>query len=175
MMLFSYIAVHGTIFAIIFTLYLLAVMIGFSPRVWAMSDYPPEITDHVPPQTKDEKRKATLIYIPFLIIGIGYPLAATYFLKGLYGGAILFLEAFLNAFIILLFGFLADFIILDWLIVGTITPDFVILPGTEHMREKEYKDFRYYHTKGHLKGLILIVTLALIIAAVVVFLLPVYT
>ncbi len=70
MSLFLYIVVHGSIFAIVFTLYLLAVMIGFSPRVWAMSDYPPEITEHVPPQTKKEKRKATLIYIPFMIIGI---------------------------------------------------------------------------------------------------------
>ena len=172
MSLFLYIIVHGTIFAIVFTLYLLVVMIGFCPRVWAMSDYPPEITVHVPPQTNNEKRKATLIYIPFMIIGIGYPLAATSILKSLNGGFIPLLDAFLTAFIILLFGFLADFVILDWLIVGTITPDFVILPGTEHMRDKEYKDFRYYHAKGHLKGLILIVVLALVVAMIVFYLIP---
>ncbi len=56
-------------------------MRGLSPRVWAMSDYPPEITDHVPPQTDAEKRQARIVYILFLVIGIGYPLATTYFLK----------------------------------------------------------------------------------------------
>ncbi len=166
-MLFSYILIHATIFAIIFTLYLFAIMRGLSPRVWAMSDYPPEITDHVPPQTDTEKRQARIVYIPFLVIGIAYPLAATYFLKILNSGVISFLDAFLSVFVILIFGFLADYIILDFLIVGTLTPDFVILPGTEHMREKEYKDFRKYHAKGHIKGLLLIVILSLLLAAVV--------
>ncbi|MFX1492551.1 MAG: hypothetical protein ACFFBU_09840 [Promethearchaeota archaeon] len=166
-MLFSYILIHATIFAIIFTLYLFAIMRGLSPRVWAMSDYPPEITDHVPPQTDAEKRQARIVYIPFLVIGIAYPLAATYFLKILNSGVISFLDAFLSVFVILIFGFLADYIILDFLIVGTLTPDFVILPGTEHMREKEYKDFRKYHAKGHIKGLLLIVILSLLLAAVV--------
>ena len=166
-MLLSYILIHATIFAIIFTLYLFAIMRGLSPRVWAMSDYPPEITDHVPPQTDAEKRQARIVYIPFLAIGIGYPLATTYFLKILNGGVISLLDAFLTIFVILLFGFLADYIILDFLIVGTLTPDFVILPGTEHMREKEYKDFRKYHAKGHIKGLLLIIMLSLILAALV--------
>ncbi|MFW9986151.1 MAG: hypothetical protein ACFFDJ_06290 [Candidatus Odinarchaeota archaeon] len=166
-MLFSYILIHATIFAIIFTLYLFAIMRGLSPRVCAMSDYPPEITDHVPPQTDAEKRQARIVYIPFLVIGIAYPLAATYFLKILNSGVISFLDAFLSVFVILIFGFLADYIILDFLIVGTLTPDFVILPGTEHMRDKEYKDFRKYHAKGHIKGLLLIVILSLLLAAVV--------
>ncbi len=162
-----YLLIHGTIFAVILTLYLLAVMWGLSPRVWAMSDYPPEITDHVSPQTAAEKRMAKLIYIPFLILGIGYPLTATYFLKILNGGVILLFDAFLTIFVIVLFGFLADYIILDWLIVGTITPDWVILPGTEHMREKEYKAFRSYHAKGHLRGLLLLVIISLVLAAFV--------
>ena len=69
-------------------------------------------------------------------------------------------------------GFLADFVILVWLIVGIMTSDFVILPGTVHMRDKEYKDLRYYHAKGHLKGLILIVVLALVVAMIVFYLIP---
>lgn len=79
----------------------------------------------------------------------------------------MFQEAFITIFVIILFGFLADFIILDWLIVGTLTPDFVIIPGTEYMREKEYKDFRLYHAKGHVKGLVLIFILSLILAVIV--------
>jgi hypothetical protein len=167
MSLLTYILVHSTIFAIILTLFLFAVMRGLSPRVWAMSDYPSEIKDQVPPQTDAEKRKAQIVYIPFLVIGVGYPLAATYFLKILNGGIIFLLGAFLTVFVILLFGFLADYIILDFLIVGTITPDWVLLQGTEHMRDKEYKDFRKYHAKDHLKGVVLIAFLSLILSVIV--------
>ena len=142
-------------------------MRGLSPRVWAMSDYPPEITNQVPLQTKEEKRTARIVYVPFLVIGVGYPLTAAYLLKILSGGVITLWNAFLTIFVIFLFGFLADYFILDWLIVGTLTPDWVILPGTEHMREKEYKDFRVYHARGHLKGLLLVVLLSVGLAAIV--------
>lgn len=169
MILLLNILVHGTIFAVILTLFLLAVMLGFSPRVWAFSDYPKTITGQVKPQTKRERRIALVVYIPFLIIGIGYPLLSTYILKALYGGVILFLDAFLNVFAVWMFGFLADLLILDWLIVGTITPSWVIIPGTEHMKLQEYKEFRMYHAKGHLKGLVALAGLSIILALVVVF------
>jgi hypothetical protein len=169
MVLLLNILVHGTIFAIILTLFLLAVMMGFSPRIWAFSDYPETITGQVDPQTKRERRIARVVYIPFLIIGIGYPLLSAYILKTLYGGVIPFLDAFLNIFAVWLFGFMADLLILDWLIVGTITPSWVIIPGTKYMKMKEYKEFRMYHAKGHLKGLILLAGLSVVLALIVVF------
>ena len=169
MVLLLNILVHGIIFAVILTLFLLAVMMGFSPRIWAFSDYPETITGQVDPQTTRERRIALIVYIPFLIIGIGYPLFSTYILKALYGGMIPFLDAFLNIFAVWLFGFMADLLILDWLIVGTITPSWVIIPGTENMKMKEYKEFRMYHAKGHLKGLILLAGLSFVLALIVVF------
>jgi hypothetical protein len=169
MVLWLNILVHGTIFAVILTLFLLAVMMGFSPRVWAFSDYPETITGQVNPQTKRERRIALVVYIPFLLIGIGYPLFSTYILKAFYGGVIPFLDAFVNVFAVWLFGFKADLLILDWLIVGTITPSWVMIPGTEHMKMKEYKEFRMYHARGHLKGLIALTGLSIILALIVVF------
>ena len=145
-------------------------MRAFSPRIWAFSDYSKEITDHVPPQTKKEKQLAIVLSIPFFLFGISFPFISTLLLKGFYGGTIPLLDAFLNAFGVLLLGFLADFVILDYLIVGTITPKFVIIPGTEHMKNKEYKDFRLYHAKGHIKGLPLLAIVSLVIAVIVVFL-----
>jgi hypothetical protein len=161
------IVIHGLVFALILMAYLLFIMMKFSPRVWAFSDYPKEITNQVPPQTKEEKRTSIVASVPFFIFGIGYPFLSTCLLKGLYGGTISLLDAFLNTFGVLMFGFMADLIILDLLIVGTLTPKFVIVPGTEDMKEKEYKDFRVYHTKAHLKGLILLAIISLIIAVIV--------
>jgi hypothetical protein len=169
MVLVLNILVHGTIFAVILTLYLLAVMLGFSPRIWAFSDYPKTITGQVDPQTKRERRIGIIVFFPFLIIGIAYPLLSTYILKALYGGVIPFLDAFLNVFAVWMFGFMADLLILDWLIVGTITPSWVIIPGTERMKKKEYKEFRMYHAKGHLKGLVALAGLSIVLALIVVF------
>ena len=144
-------------------------MRGLNPRIWAFSDYPKTITDHVPPQTDRERKIGAYVGIPFFILVIGFPLVSTIFLEGLYGGTIPLLDAFLNIFGIVMFGNIADFVILDLLIVGTITPNWVIIPGTEHMRDKEYKDFRRYHAKGHARALILLVILSLIFAAAVVY------
>ncbi len=145
-------------------------MRGVDPRVWAFSDYPKEITDHVPPQTSRERRIGAYLGIPFFIITIGFPLVSTMMLEVIYGGTLSLLDAFLNIFAILMFGNFADLLILDLLIVGTITPDWVIISGTEHMRDKEYKDFRRYHAKGHVKGTIISAIMSLLFAALVVFL-----
>ena len=170
MQLLENVLVHGSVFAVLLTVYLLGIMRGLNPRIWAFSDYPREITDHVPPQTARERKIGAYIAIPFFILGIGFPLVSTMMLESLYGGSIPLLDAFLNIFGIVMFGNIADFVILDWLIVGTITPDWVIIPGTEHMRDKEYKDFRLYHAKDHARALILLVILSLLFAAAVVYL-----
>jgi hypothetical protein len=169
MQLLENILLHGSFFAILLTAYLLIIMRGLSPRIWAFSDYPKEITDHVPPQTERERRIGGYAAIPFFILGLGFPLVSTLMLEGFYGGSLPLLDAFLNIFGIIMFGNFADFVILDWLIVGTITPDWVIIPGTERMRNKEYKEFRVYHAKGHVRALPLLAILSLIIAAAIVF------
>ncbi len=163
-----YLIFHGFIFAGILTSYLLATMILFSPRIWGMSDYPKSITEKVPPQTRHEKRRAAILFIPFLIIGLGYPIFSTLLLEIKMGGNFTIFIAFINIFGILMFGNIADFLILDLLIVGTITPRFVILPGTEDLKETEYKEFRKYHAKGHVKGTLFMAGASFLIALLIV-------
>jgi hypothetical protein len=159
--------IHGIIAAIILVLYLLPIMIKLSPRIWAFSDYPKSITDHVSPQTKHEKQIGATIFLPFIVIFLGIPIISTLMLEAEFGGTISLLDAFLNTFGIMMFLNFADLVILDTLIIGTITPDFAIIPGTEHMRDKEYKDFRLFHAKGHIGGTIGMAVLSLIIALVI--------
>jgi hypothetical protein len=170
MQLVNHLLLHGTVFAVLLTIYLLAVMKLLSPRIWAMSDYPPEITEKVPPQTDSERKTASLTFIPFLILGLGFPIISTLMLESVLGGTISLLDAFLNVFGIMMFGNFADLVILDWLIVGTITPDWVIIPGTEDMRDTAYKDFRAYHGKGHIWGTIAMAIISFVLAAGIVFL-----
>lgn len=142
-------------------------MIRFNPRVWGFSDYPKEIIQKVPPQTEKEKNLARIIYIPFLLFGLGFPIISTLILENqIYEGRIDFIGAFLNIFIILMFGNIFDLIILDLIIVGTITPKFVIIKGTEEMKDAEYKDFRISHAIAHLKGTILLAFISIAIALI---------
>ncbi|MHA2385971.1 MAG: hypothetical protein ACXAEE_07155, partial [Candidatus Thorarchaeota archaeon] len=98
MQLVDHLLLHGTVFGVLLTVYLLGVMKLLSPRIWAMSDYPPEITERVPPQTDAERRTASLTFIPFLILGLGFPIISTLMLESVLGGTISLLDAFLNIF-----------------------------------------------------------------------------
>jgi len=168
MSLLTNMILHGIIFAIVITLYLLFTMVKFSPRIWGFSDYPKTITDTVPPQTKAEKKIGIFLSIPFFIMGLAFPIISTIILKVEYGGYIDFLSAFLNIFGIFMFMNFADLIILDWIIVGTITPKFVIIPGTEHMKDKEYKEFRISHGKAHVLGTLFMCLLSLLLAFIII-------
>ncbi len=170
MALLDNLLVHGFIFSFLLTLYLLIIMRSLSPRIWGFSDYPKEITDAVPPQTKRERQIGAVIGIPFFILALGAPIISTLILESSQGGAISLLDAFLNAFGILMFFNFADLVILDWLVVGTITPDFVMISGTEHMRDTEYKNFRISQGIGHIWGTIGMAVLSLIIAVAIVLL-----
>ncbi|MCJ7739553.1 MAG: nitroreductase, partial [Anaerolineae bacterium] len=83
------------------------------------------------------------------------------------GGDISFLLLFLNAFGVAFTFNLVDLLLLDWLMFCTITPRFVVIPGTEGM--EAYKDYSY-HFKASMIGTILSVVAGLVIAGIVSFL-----
>lgn len=139
-----------------------------SPRIWAYADYPKSITDRVPPQTSREKKIGGVIMIPFFILVLGLPVLSTIMLEASYGGVIPLLDAFLNVYGILLFGNISEVLIIDLLIVGTITPSFVVIPGTEDLRDTEYKAFRPHHAKSHIRAIIAMAVVGLVLAGVIV-------
>ena len=162
------ILLHGSLAGILLILYLLPIMRFLDPRIWAFSDYPKAITESVEPQTKRERKIAAGTGVPFIILMIVFPLISTLIFESVSGGVVSLLDAFLNSFGVLMIGNLADWLLLDMIIVGTWTPDWVIIPGTESMRDTAYKDFRVEHTKGHVYGTIGMAIISLVIAWVVV-------
>ncbi len=168
MALLESIILHGSIYAIILNLYLFTIMMTLSPRIWAYTDYPKSITDVVAPQTSREKKIAGVITIPFLLISLGLPVLSTIMLEASAGGVITLLDAFLNTYIILLIGNISEVLILDLLIVGTITPDSVVIPGTEDLRETEYKAFRLHHAKAHIRAIVAMAIVSFVVAGIVV-------
>ena len=74
-----------------------------------------------------------------------------------------FLQVLLYTWIIAFTWNVMDLFIMDWLLVCTITPDWLVLPGTKGC--KGYKDYRF-HFIGFLQGCIYISLTALIMAGI---------
>ena len=165
-MVVEHLVKHGLFYALVVNLYLFVLMVSTSPRIWGYSDYPQIVKDKIPPQTRREKLVATLVGLPWFIFTFGFPLFSTYVLRANLGGEIDFWTAFLNMFILTTLATLGDLVILDWFIINKITPNFVIIPGTE---AADYKDFSH-HYKGHARASIILFGICILVAGVVSFL-----
>jgi hypothetical protein len=160
-MVTAHILTNSLFFGVAVTAYLLAVMVGMSPRVWGYADYPEAIKAKVPAQTAAEKRLALIVGVPYFIFTLGFPLYSTLVLKSKLGGEISIWIAWLNLVALFAAATLGDLVILDWLIVSRITPGFVIIPGTSR---EDYKDFSH-HFRAHARAAVALCLLALVLAA----------
>jgi hypothetical protein len=162
-MIATHLAAHGLFYATVVNGYLFLVMVLTSPRVWGYSDYSEAIKAQVPPQTKQEKRLAVIIAVPWMLFSVGFPVYSTLVLKSKLGGEIPFWLAFLNVFVLVFLAVLGDLVILDWLIVSKITPNFVIIPGTD---KTDYKDFSH-HYRAHVRAAVPLVLVCAVLAGIV--------
>jgi len=121
-----------------------------NPRLM-LQDYPDDVRAAVPPKTAAERRETLWWSLPLLCLLFGTPLAATIGARLQLPG-LSFAGAFVNAFMVMIAFDLFDWLVIDWLVFCTLTPRFVVLPGTEGMAG--YKDYAM-HFRGFLVGLAL--------------------
>jgi hypothetical protein len=138
-------------------------MITLSPRIWGYTDYPEIVKRKVPPQTRRERTIAGIVGIPFIVFAVAYPAYSVLTLKDRLGGAITFNDAFVHLLMLVIFITIGDLVILDWLIISRITPNFVVIPGSN---VEDYKDFSH-HYRGHLRATIIMIALCAAVAVVV--------
>lgn len=162
-MIINYVITQGLFYAVIVNAYLFLIMITLSPRIWGYSDYPEEVKNKVAPPTRREKLMGGLVGLPWFVFVLSFPIFSTYVLKAKLGNEISFWIAFIHLTTMMMLTNLGDLVILDWLIVSTITPKFVIIPGSE---EGDYKDFSH-HYRGHAKATIIMILLSLILAGII--------
>lgn len=134
-----------------------------NPRLM-LQDYPKDIQAAVPPKTEQEKRQTLYWGIPFWLVLLGGPTAAALSAKAAH---LDLLSIFLSAFGVIFFFNLVDWLLIDWLLICTITPKFVVIPGTEGMAG--YKNYAM-HFRGFLIGTALSVIVGLIVATLAVLL-----
>jgi hypothetical protein len=159
------ILLDGIILSVIASLFVGATL-RLNPRIW-LRDYPKDIQAQVPPKTKAEKRLSLALGIPFLILFVAAPFVSTLSLKVRSHSDVSFLALWLHAFGVVFVFNVVDWLVLDWLMFCTLTPRFVVIPGTEGMAG--YKDYAF-HFRGFLIGTALSAGAGLAIAAIVSFL-----
>jgi len=150
----------GVVFSIIGSGIILAVM-RYSPRLFLnKGDFPADILAAVPPKTSAEKRLALILGMPFLIAIVAIPFISTLQFRQQAGSEVAFYLLFLHAFAILMFFSLFDLLILDFLLFCTITPSFMVVPGTEGL--SGYKDYGF-HVRQHARSVPFTALAALVI------------
>jgi hypothetical protein len=113
--------VDGLLLALATSLFVLGILY-FRPRLF-LQDYPEDIQQAVPPKTKEEERLSWIVGFPMLVL-------------------------MLAAGVVFCFN-LVDWLVLDWLVFCTLTPSFLVIPGTEGLAG--YKDYGF-HFRGFLVG-----------------------
>ena len=146
---------------------ILLLILRINPRLM-LQDYPEDIKAGVPPKTPEERRKALPLAIPFFAALVGIPLHSTWLLKQQNGGQITLWAAFTNTYGVFMLFNLFDLVVLNWLMFCTLTPKFVVIPGSEGMAG--YKDYAM-HFRGFLIGCLLGIIPGAIVALVVMHLL----
>ncbi|KPK78857.1 MAG: hypothetical protein AMS25_14210 [Gemmatimonas sp. SM23_52] len=156
------ILLHGAILAGLGSLLLMSA-VAYNPRL-ARRGLPGEIKEKVPPLTTGERRRALFFAIPFFVLIIGGPFLSGLSLAIQAQGALSFPEIAVHVFGVGLVFNLVDLVLLDWLIYCTITPRFVVVPGTEGMAG--YKDY-LFHLRAHVRGTGLQVILTLVLVGLI--------
>lgn len=157
---FVKIIIDGGILSVVASIWLIFTM-KVNARIY-LQDYPPKIQEQVPRKTNLEKQLTYIFGIPFILILLFGSSLSTFALTE--QGDVQFLVLWLNAAGVFFVFNLIDWLILDWLIFCTLTPNFLVIPGSEGMAE--YKNYGY-HFRAFLRGNIFSILGGLIIAGLI--------
>lgn len=151
--------------ATLFTMIL--VLAKVNPEI-ALRDYPPDIQAKYGPMSDRSKRLRLPVGILFLVVILAVLAASFSPILGTIDGPIPFLPAFIHFFVIFSLFNVLDWLVLDWLIVVTLRPKFIVLPGTEGTAG--YEDYAF-HLRGFLIGIPITLAGSLLLAGLVTILL----
>ncbi|MEJ2311856.1 MAG: hypothetical protein P8Y21_01535 [Gemmatimonadales bacterium] len=153
---------HGVLLSVLASLVLISA-VTFNPR-FALKDLPRDIRESVPPLTRRETVQALIFFLPFMALVIGIPVLSALGLEAHGAADVSFAARFVHILGVLFVFFVVDLVVLDWLIYCTITPNRLVIPGTEGMAG--YKDYRH-HLRAHARGAVWLAIAALVLAGIV--------
>jgi hypothetical protein len=140
--------IWGTVFGVVFSIAML--IIGRVNAEMILNDYPPDVRAKFGPMSEKTRKQANLASIPLLavlglvvVLGLGQLRKVT--------GELTFPNTLIVTTMIFQVWNLLDLVLLDWLLLMTLKPHFMILPGTEGMAG--YSDYRF-HFRKFLNGIV---------------------
>jgi len=157
---------HALIYGVILSAVLFPLTMGLvwiNPEIM-LKDYPPDIQAKYGPMSERSKRQRIPVAIFFVAVLFGIVAQSFMGVRANTGDDIPFLAAFVHLFVMFSIFNLLDWLVLDWLIVVTIRPRFMILPGTEGLAG--YADYGF-HFRGFLIGSVITFFTSLLVAGVV--------
>ena len=147
--------------SILFTTILVVVRIN--PEIM-LRDYPPDVQTEHGPMSDRSKRQKLLVAILVLAEMLGVIVASLAPNLDDTEAAGLFPTMLVHFFVMFSVFNVLDWLVLDWLIVVSLRPSFLILPGTEGMAG--YRDYAF-HFRGFLIGIPITLAASLVLAALV--------
>jgi len=157
---------HALLYGVILSGVLFTLIMGvvwINPEIM-LKDYPLDIQARYGPMSERTKRQRIPVAILVLVVMIGIVTLSFQGLGTNPQGDLSFITAFVHLFVMFSVFNLLDWLVLDWLIVVTIRPKFIILPGTEGLAG--YEDYGF-HFRGFLIGTVITSVASLLVAAIV--------
>jgi len=157
---------HALIYGVILSAVLFPLTMGLvwlNPEIM-LKDYPPDIQAKYGPMSERSKHQRIPVAIFFVAVLFGIVAQSFMGVRANTGDDIPFLAAFVHLFVMFSIFNLLDWLVLDWLIVVTIRPRFMILPSTEGLAG--YADYGF-HFRGFLIGSVITFFTSLLVAGVV--------
>jgi hypothetical protein len=158
---------HSLLYGLLLTVIMSIVIfttLYLTPEIW-LGDAPADIQAALGPISPRARQQKLLIGVPMLLIVGALLLHAALRIVDLNGDHNLFAALALSTFLIVQVFNLFDLVVIDWLIVVTLRPSFVILPGTEGL--PGYSDYGF-HFRAFMKGLAGSAIVSILLAAGVV-------
>ncbi len=139
---------------------LVIVSLRWNPEIW-VHDYPPEVQAVLPPKSALAKRQTVWVAVVMFAIIFGSLGLLIWRVIAGQGGFPGFWPIAAALWIAMQSFNLIDLLIVDWLIVETWRPRFVLVPGAEALYARRFYGF---HFRGFLKGFVGITIASLLIA-----------
>jgi hypothetical protein len=143
------------------------VLVRINPEIM-LGDYPPDIQAKYGPMSERSKRQRIPVAILFLVVMFAIVAASFAPILGAVDRPRLFLASFTNLFVVFSVFNILDWLVLDWLIVVTLRPRFLVLPGTDGMAG--YGDYAF-HFRGFLIGIAITLVASVLLSGLVTILL----
>ena len=152
--------VWGTVFGVVFSIAML--IIGRVNAEMILNDYPPDVRAKFGAMSERTRRQANLATLPLLAtLGLVVALGLAQLRSIL--GELTFVNTFIVTTLIFQTWNLLDLVLLDWFLLMTLKPCFMILPGTEGMAG--YNDYGF-HFRKFLNGIVFTLILSLIVTVI---------